>query len=113
MICSKPVRDRRRECKSRMSAIYIHLNRVREANYTLPDIEDGALLVRSRIQRTKKEIPDYILSKYQIGQRLSDACREIGRLGDRLGYLYEIINVCMEQYADTEIENKRNADAFL
>ena len=59
------------------------------------------------------EIPDYILSKYQIGQRLSDACREIGRLGDRLGYLYEIINVCMEQYADTEIENKRNADAFL
>ena len=71
MICSKPVRDRRRECKSRMSAIYIHLNRVREANYTLPDIEDGALLVRSRIQRTKKEIPDYILSKYQIGQRLS------------------------------------------
>jgi len=96
-----------------MSGIYIHLSRVREANYALTDIEAGTRFVRSRIGRTKKEIPDYISSKYQIGQRLHNVCQEIGRLGDRLGYLYEVINICMEQYADTEKENKRNADAFL
>lgn len=95
-----------------MSSIYVHMGRIREANYALPDVESKVRLVRKRIQRTRSEIPDYISAKYRIGQRLNDVCKEIDGLGNKISDLYEVINICMDQYTFTENENSRNAEAF-
>lgn len=95
-----------------MSSIYVHLSRVKKANCGLPDVESGTQLVRKRIQRVKREIPDCISAKYQIGHRLNDICKEIDRLEAKMNNLYEITNICMEQYTYAESENSRNADAF-
>ncbi|MCM1217685.1 MAG: hypothetical protein NC548_24600 [Lachnospiraceae bacterium] len=95
-----------------MSSIYVHMGRIKEANYDLPGVEADARLVRNRIQRTKKEIPAGIASKYQIGQRLQDVCREIRSMEERINDLYEVVNICMEQYAGVEYANTRNAEAF-
>lgn len=96
-----------------MSSIYVQGSWVREANCDLVHLEAGAEMIRRGIQRTKKDIPDSIASQYQIGQRLKDVCREIDKLGERINHLHEIVNICMEQYRETEKENTRNAEAFL
>lgn len=91
----------------------MHWNRVREANYILPAVKLEARLVRGRIQRTRREIPTNIMFKFQIGQRLTNVYQDIGRLEAKLNDLYEVTNICMRQYEDTENENTRNAEAFL
>lgn len=94
------------------SGIYVNLREVRDANYDLPYVEAGADYVKMQALRMKRNIPDCISNKYQIRQRMDMVCREIGKLEMRIGRLYEATNSCMEQYADTEHENNKNAQAF-
>lgn len=94
------------------SGIYVNLREVREANYDLPYVETRAEDVMRRTLRMKREIPDCISNQYRIRQRLEMVCKEIGKLEIRIDRLYEATNACMEQYADTEYENSKNAQAF-
>lgn len=96
-----------------MASLYVNWGRVREANCDLPRLEEGTKMVKNGIRRMTKEIPESIASQYQIGKRLDAVCHEMGKIGERLNDLHEVVNLCMEQYLEREEGNSRNADAFL
>lgn len=96
-----------------MSYIYVNWKEVKDANYDLPPVEAKAGYVKWRTQIIKREIPDCISEKFQIGNRLDIICKEIDQIENTIERLYRVTNLCMEQYADTEAENSHNAQKFI
>lgn len=93
--------------------IYVDLRSIRDANYDLPCMESRADAACRRLRRLKRELPDNILKKYRIGERLGCLCREAEALSEQLGKVYEVTNWCVDQYAEAEYENEKNAKEFV
>lgn len=96
-----------------MSKIYINFREIREANYVLPYMGSRADRAKKQIEMIKMELPVCLRDKYQIGQRMEQVHRRIGRLESQIDQLHEITNFCVEQYEAAEYENNRNAEMFL
>ena len=96
-----------------MAKIYVNFREIREANYSLLYIASRADFVKRQIYRCKRELPDDICARYQIGQRLECVCGKVEEVEQRISQLREVVNCCIRKYEAAENENSRNARAFL
>lgn len=95
-----------------MPALYIDLNGIRDANYTVPSMGLQLDAVKRQSRRLKGQIPDCIQEKYQIGERLKNIERELEKLELQIDELYEVTSYCVEHYIRAEQRNSTNAKAF-
>lgn len=93
--------------------IYVDISGIRQTNWTLPKTGFMAEAAGRQVLRLKRELPQNITDRYLIGERLLSAYRETKKLEVRIRELYNITNLCVEQYEQAEHRNERNARAFL
>lgn len=95
-----------------MSKIYVNCREIRDANFTLRNLETKAKSVNKQIYRLKSGMSDDI-NGCNIKQRLEQICHSIDTVEVWFEQLYKTANYCMEQYEAVEYEISRNAEAFL
>lgn len=96
-----------------MAEINIDIREVRHVSYELPGLEARADSIQSRTRQLKQDVPDVILEKYQIGERLITVCHEMEKWREKVKELFEVTKSCMEYYAEAERKNEKNADRLL
>ncbi len=96
-----------------MTEIYIDIREVRHVNYELPRLEERSGSIQNHTRQLTQSMPNIILEKYQIGERLMAVCRDMGKWREKVRELFEVTKSCMEYYAETESINERNADMLL
>ncbi len=95
-----------------MSKIEVDLREIRSLNQNLRSIEEQVDGAKRGVSRLSRQIPGQISERHQIRDRLHAVCSQIERLEAQLDELYDVTRSCVEQYAETENENSRNANAF-
>lgn len=95
-----------------MSDINVDMRKVRSLNQNLYSMERQIEYAQRGISRIAAEIPDEILARQQIRERLKEVSRETERLIVQLEELRDVTNSCMDQYAEAENKNSRNAAVF-
>lgn len=96
-----------------MSEIYIDIREVWHVNYELPRLEERVSAIQNRTRQLEQNMPDEVLEKYQIGERLMMVRQDMGKWKEKVKELFEVTKSCMEYYAETESENEKNADMLL
>lgn len=96
-----------------MVEISIDIHEVRHANYILPRLEERTGSIQKHTRQLAQNMPNVILEKHQIGERLMTVCRDMGKWREKVQELFEVTKSCMEYYVETERENEKNADMLL
>ncbi len=90
----------------------LDMRKVRSLNQNLYSMEQQIVYAQKGISRISVEIPNEILARQQIRERLKEVVRETEHLIMQLEELRDATNSCMDQYAEAENKNSRNAAVF-
>lgn len=96
-----------------MSRIRVDISAIRHANYNVPGIVSKMNTTKKTIGSFKRRVPEEIMTRYSIRQRIEKVYTDIEELERKINALYDITNSCVSQYESAENENMSNANMFI
>lgn len=96
-----------------MSKIQVDLGAIRSANYNVPNISSKVNNTKRMLGIVKWKIPEDIVARYSIRQRIENVYSEIDQIEKKLNEIHSVTNSCVCQYEKAENDNTHNADMFI